>query len=150
MEKIERFIGEIRKMKLSYVVEVFLLDQRNFDDSSRLSTLLVGWLFDERLSFVCTDERVIAAILAEEQNDVISITSLCVEKSYANLGIGKLLIETCLMEIKKLNLKKPVQLMVNVNNKKAFHLYEKFGFKIKNLEKKVYFDSSDGYIMEMQ
>ncbi len=54
---------------------------------------------------------------------------ICVSKDYWNMGIGDMLIKTCLDHAKKLGYEQ-VELEVVADNKRAVHVYEQNGFKV--------------------
>lgn len=139
----------IRKMTISDGMNLFLIEQRYFADSRRLSTVLIDYLYDTRFSFVCEHESTIAGfITAEESREVITIHMICVIKEYANQGITKRLLSRCIGEIREKCRNKAIQLMVNKENLKTVKIYENMGFKAIQIEHEAYFDGSDGIIME--
>ena len=136
-------------MNISDGMDVFFLEQKYFADSKRFSSVLIDYLYDRRFSFVCEkDSKIVGFIIAEENKEIITITTVCVIKEYSNQGIAKRLLNKCILEIQEIFRNKPIQLMVSQENVKAIKIYEKLGFKAVHKEKEAYFDNSDGIIME--
>lgn len=140
---------EFRKMLLSDIASVFLMSSRYFADPKRISSLFIDQLYDERFSFVCLLENVLVGfIIAEKFQEIVTITSLCVEYKHSSMGIGKNLLELSINEIRRDFPEITIQLMVSAENTKAVSIYKSFGFEIKESDKEVYFDGSDGFIMQ--
>lgn len=82
-----------------------------------------------------------------DNGDIAQITTLGVDQTYQNQGIGKKLmhymIELCVShQIENLTLE------VRVSNVKAIHLYQSLGFTIQTVRKQYYSDNhEDAYLM---
>ena len=63
---------------------------------------------------------------------IISVEAICVDEKNRGKGIGSLLLEH-IKNIGKENNCTDMYLTVNEENKDAIKLYEKFGFRIKNI-----------------
>lgn len=77
----------------------------------------------------------------------IDIGNIFVKEDYRNRGIGSLLLERLIIFAKEKG-KVNITLEVNVLNKYAIRLYEKYGFK-KVAIRKGYYKGIDGYLMEL-
>lgn len=77
----------------------------------------------------------------------IDIGNIFVKEDYRNRGIGSLLLEGLIIFAKEKG-KVNITLEVNVLNKYAIRLYEKYGFK-KVAIRKGYYKGIDGYLMEL-
>ena len=64
--------------------------------------------------------------------DVIFIDSMAVDEKYRGLGIGHLFFEK-VKQLKEQRHCDGIELQVNSNNKAAFEMYSKYGFKVKSI-----------------
>ena len=97
-------------------------------------------------------------VIAKENGDVVgfagisicldeaTLNNIVVKKSCRGRGIGGELLESLIDICGDINIK-TLTLEVDVSNKPAIHLYEKFGFKNLGIRKKYYNNSRDAYIM---
>ena len=110
----------------------------------------------QKLSFVIKVKRyiIIAVCLVRynEKTGFVGIDLLCVKRDYQKKGIGKLLLNYCIENCKKLGFKK-FYLHVATTNLPAFHLYKKLGFKVSETIKNYYFNDlppdNDAYLMKL-
>lgn len=141
---------KFRKMILSDALEISLLCNRYYADSLRCSSFLIDAMYDNRFSFIYKiRDEIVGAIIAEELKDVVHISTLCVAQEHSSCGIGHHLMALCIAEIHKTCPGTAIRLMVSEKNTRAISIYKKLGFEILRLEKSAYFDSSDGYVMEL-
>ena len=80
-----------------------------------------------------------------ERAELIQINVL---ENFQNKHLASKLIDYMINECKKNNVKN-ITLEVNTTNKKAIHLYQKFGFKNVAV-RKAYYDGIDGILMEKE
>ena len=78
--------------------------------------------------------------------DRFEIAYIEVKESYRNQKIGSKMIDYLINKGKEKNINN-ITLEVNINNKYAIELYEKYDFK-KVALRKSYYDGIDGYLME--
>ncbi|MGT2935202.1 N-acetyltransferase family protein [Streptococcus castoreus] len=71
-----------------------------------------------------------------EQKQVQADLFMLVTKSYRGYGIGQLLLEVALDWAWENPYVMALQLEVQVRNSRAIHLYEKYGFRVENIQKK--------------
>ena len=110
----------------------------------------------QKLSFVIKVKRyiLIAVCLVRynEKTGFVGIDLLCVKRDYQKKGIGKLLLNYCIENCKKLGFKK-FYLHVATTNLPAFNLYKKLGFKVSETIKNYYFNDlppdNDAYLMKL-
>ena len=110
----------------------------------------------QKLSFVIKVKRyiIIAFCLVSYnvETGFVGIDLLCVKRVYQKKGIGKLLLNYCIENCKKLGFKK-FYLHVATTNIPAFNLYKKFGFKVSETIKNYYFNDlppdNDAYLMKL-
>lgn len=74
------------------------------------------------------------------------ISYIEVVEGYRNKKIGSLLLEYLIKKGNEKNIKN-ITLEVNINNKYAIRLYEKYNFEVVAIRKN-YYDGVDGYLME--
>lgn len=137
-----------------------LLENRYFDAPSPLYSTMTSFILDSTFSFLCeiqpkpssetngemSENRIVGVVLAENGNKPL-ITTLCVEKEYSNLGIGRKLMTLCIQSFEEVFGKIEIELLVKKNNETARKLYESLGFEIVREVEKAYFDKTDGLIM---
>jgi ribosomal protein S18 acetylase RimI-like enzyme len=75
----------------------------------------------------------------------VGMLGIIVKESYRDLGIGYHLIEMAIKASKKLNNKEKLVLSCFSTNKRAIHLYKKFGFKVIGIRKKQFYMDSIYY-----
>ena len=78
--------------------------------------------------------------------DELEIINIVVDKKYRNQGIGSKLLEYVFSNVDGI---KNVFLEVNVNNKNAIKLYEKYDFKLINIRNN-YYGNDDCYVMRKE
>jgi len=83
------------------------------------------------------DEIVGTASLLKKSESIFELGKMAVKENMQGLGIGKLLLEYCLLVAKNLSIQTLI-LYSNTQLKSAIHLYQKYGFKEINLENGVY------------
>ena len=78
--------------------------------------------------------------------DRAEIDYIVIDKEYQNMGYAKKIMDSIINDCVT-NRCKNITLEVNINNKSAIRLYEKYGFK-KISTRKEYYNESDAYLME--
>ena len=74
------------------------------------------------------------------------ITNIAVKNTERGKGIGKFLMATLISQARERGVER-MTLEVNVNNARAIHLYESYGFKGAGIRKKYYNGRDDALIM---
>jgi ribosomal-protein-alanine N-acetyltransferase len=99
--------------------------------------------FNSRL-YVYFEKEVIGFLHISKLYETVDIINIVVKEGYRGKGIASNLLDYMFSDMDN-NVKKFV-LEVNVNNKRAFNLYKKFGFKAINTRYK-YYHNEDAYLM---
>ena len=144
-------ILEIKPLESSQVEEIVVLDQiclgglwttegylREIDSPN--STLLTLNISDR--STDTTTSQIIGIACLWSILEEAHITLLAIHPDYRRQGLGTLLLLNLLEDAIARKLQWAT-LEVNVNNKKALNLYQKFGFKIVGTRKKYYQSTGD-------
>lgn len=90
------------------------------------------------------DNLVVGFLHISKLYETVDIINIAVDLNYRNKGIASKLLDYMISDMDK-SIKKFI-LEVNVNNKAAFNLYKKFGFKVINTRLK-YYNSEDAFLM---
>lgn len=88
----------------------------------------------EKYKNIIYNKKIIGSILVRKIDNGLLLDEIFIEKEYRNSGIGSSIIKNYV-----LNLNKNIYLYVYKENIKAFSLYKKLGFKIKNETKSRYY-----------
>jgi N-acetylglutamate synthase-like GNAT family acetyltransferase len=81
-----------------------------------------------KIYFALHDDDVVGTVsLLKVSNEEFELAKMAVTEKCKSAGIGKLLMEHCIAEAKKLNAKK-LTLVSNTKLEAAIHLYRKYGF----------------------
>jgi ribosomal protein S18 acetylase RimI-like enzyme len=90
--------------------------------------------------FALDDDAVIGtASLLKVNNEEYELAKMAVTEKYKGLGIGKMLMEHCIDEAKKLDAKK-LTLVSNTKLDAAIHVYRKYGFVEIPLPKEIHYE----------
>jgi ribosomal protein S18 acetylase RimI-like enzyme len=90
--------------------------------------------------FALDDDKVIGtASLLKVSDEEYELAKMAVTEKYKSAGIGKMLMEHCIEEAKKLNAKKLV-LVSNTKLDAAIHIYRKYGFVEIPLPKEIHYE----------
>lgn len=89
------------------------------------------------------EKELVGFIFIEKLYETLNILHIYVTSAYRNQNKASLLIDYVLSDSTIEN----IILEVNVNNKPAIRLYEKFDFRIINIREK-YYNGIDAYVME--
>lgn len=84
-----------------------------------------------------------------QPTDEVHITNIVIKKEYRNKKIGTKMLEELIKIAKKRKIKN-ITLEVNINNKIAIQLYNKYNFKEVGLRKKYYNNADDALIMTLK
>lgn len=90
------------------------------------------------------DNLVVGFLHISKLYETVDIINIAVDSNYRNKGIASNLLDYMISDMNQ-NIKKFI-LEVNVNNKEAFNLYKKFGFKVINTRLK-YYNGEDAFLM---
>lgn len=88
-------------------------------------------------------KELVGFIFVEKLYETLNILHIYITSAYRNQKKASLLLDYVLSDSSIEN----IILEVNVNNKPAIKLYEKFGFQIINIREK-YYNGIDAYVME--
>jgi ribosomal-protein-alanine N-acetyltransferase len=99
--------------------------------------------FNSRL-YVYFEKEVIGFLHISKLYETVDIINIVVKEDYRGKGIASNLLDYMFSDMD--NTVKKFILEVNVNNKAAFNLYKKFGFKVINTRYK-YYHNEDAYLM---
>ena len=81
-----------------------------------------------KIFFALDDDDVIGtASLLKVNDEEYELAKMAVTEKYQHAGIGKMLMEHCIVEAKKLNAKK-IMLFSNTKLEAAIYVYKKYGF----------------------
>jgi ribosomal protein S18 acetylase RimI-like enzyme len=93
-----------------------------------------------KIFFALYDDAVIGtASLLKVNDDEYELAKMAVTEKYKGLGIGKMLMEHCIDEAKKIDAKK-LTLVSNTKLDAAIHVYRKYGFVEIPLPKEIHYE----------
>jgi ribosomal protein S18 acetylase RimI-like enzyme len=93
-----------------------------------------------KIFFALDDDAVIGTVsLLKVSNEEYELAKMAVTEKCQHVGIGKMLMEYCINEAKKLNAKK-LTLVSNTKLDAAIHLYRKYGFVEIPLPKEIHYE----------
>jgi len=133
--------------------------QENFIDdifAIENAEIIVPWSKESLLNLICQQNIIFRVILLD--NEVIGyysfqkiynegyINNLAIKKAHQGKGFGKKLMEDLIDRAQKFEVD-ALTLEVEVDNDRAIHLYEKYGFKSEGIRKNFYKNSKDALIM---
>lgn len=95
------------------------------------------------------DDKVVGFIEYEVLFDDAEIFMIAVHPDFQGKGLGKMLMDFCLKNLKEEDVK-CVYLDVAVNNTKAIEFYRRYGFDIIYTRKEYYRDGTDAYLMKKE
>ncbi|MEZ0344108.1 MAG: ribosomal protein S18-alanine N-acetyltransferase [Caldimicrobium sp.] len=128
---------------LKYLKDLFLLEKECFEEKAWEEAMLKEEL--EKPYSICLlakkENILMGYLLGRVIMDEGELLRIAVKKAFRNKGIGSLLLKGFLERLKKLGIKK-IFLEVEENNKRAYNLYTKFGFKPVNFRKEYYGNTS--------
>jgi ribosomal-protein-alanine N-acetyltransferase len=105
-------------------------------------------LINGNISYVIEeDEKVVGFCLNKLKNNKISIPMIAISENFRNRGYGKKLINHLINNHNKQCCS--FNLMVDVVNKNALHLYESLGFRRQYTQYKYYENGNDAYYMKL-
>lgn len=119
------------------------------DDIENINIMFKSY-FDSKIKedvftniYVFEHEKVLGFISYSVIYERCELNYIAVLKEYQNNHIASKLMEFMIENTKDLD---NITLEVNVNNKNAIKLYEKYGFKVEAIREK-YYNGVDGYLM---
>lgn len=139
---------KIRQAKFSDLLKVTEIEKSNFTKPWGI-TGFISELFKRKTLFLVAElnEDIKGYIVTWINLDEAYIANIAVDPEYQGYGIGGALLNETVDRLKKLGTSK-CYLEVRVSNEKARRLYEKFGFKVVGVRKKMYHDGEDALVME--
>ncbi|CAH1765126.1 13540_t:CDS:2 [Entrophospora sp. SA101] len=87
-----------------------------------------------------------------DNNSLLPLTrilKICIHQDYRGQGLGTMILKHAI-DTNKVPEKSKAELYVDVKRQVAIKLYEKFGFKIKELVKDYYQPERDAYLMVLE
>jgi ribosomal-protein-alanine N-acetyltransferase len=104
----------------------------------------------ERAVGLCDDSRVIGYVgfRLRRDNTGAHISTIAVHPDWRGRGLGELLLLTVMERSMALGID-AVSLEVRASNKPAQHLYRKYGFRFKGVQKRYYQDGEDAWMLEV-
>jgi ribosomal-protein-alanine N-acetyltransferase len=140
----------IRKMTLEDLPKVLVLEKALFSAPWSEENYRFELLENPYAHYVVKEEQGLLGYLGLWLNeDALQITTLGVDTSFQNRGIGQSLVAYAL-EYARMNEVSVMTLEVRVSNEKAIHLYEKNGFKKAALRKQYYSHPDEDAILMMK
>lgn len=96
-----------------------------------------------KIFFALDNDKVVGTVsLLKISNEEYELAKMAVTEKYKSVGIGKILMEYCIIEAKKLNAKK-ISLFSNTKLEAAIHVYRKYGFVEIPLPEEMHYVRSD-------
>lgn len=129
--------GDVKKInELGELVDIdfkklFNIKEELKDDNSKI------YVYEDK-------NQVLGFLHISRLYETVDIINVVVDENYRHKGIASNLLDYMITDMDS-NIKKII-LEVNVNNKAAFNLYKKFGFKVINTRYK-YYQGEDAYLM---
>ena len=123
----EKYQPDFKRMNLEWLDKYHLTETHDLDILNNPQEKVIaggGCIF-----LAMYGEKVIgSAGLVKEQEGIFELVKMGVDPAWRRQGIGKILLERCLEEAKKLKAKK-IFLFSNSQLRTALRLYEKYGFR---------------------
>ncbi len=89
-------------------------------------------------------------IVLNDGKENVNIVNFLIKPKYQNKGYGSYLLQQTIEEIKRLKFINKIVLNVQISNKKAIKMYEKFNFKRNpTILEDYYHSGEDAYLMEL-
>jgi GNAT superfamily N-acetyltransferase len=96
-----------------------------------------------KIFFALHNDEVVGTVsLLKVSNEEYELGKMAVTEKYKSAGIGKMLMEHCIEEAKKMNAKK-LSLFSNTRLEAALHVYRKYGFVEVPLPAEIHYVRSD-------
>lgn len=146
-KKVKRLIV-YKKMTIEDIEEVSSMEQRCFSMPWSLNAYRQAFDCDDVVYVVAKDEgRIVGSCGVRNILSEGEITNVMVDKPFRGRGISYPMLQILLDEGKKLGIQQ-FFLEVRASNQPAIHLYEKCGFKVEGIRKKLYeMPVEDGLVM---
>lgn len=135
-KRINELAKQVHELHVQWRPDLFLsvgevINKEYFKKKIQEKMIYVSKLNDEILGYIIFNiqEKDIVGI---RYRKILSIEAICVDGNNRGKGIGTLLLNH-IKNIGKENACTDLYLTVNEENEKAIKLYEKFGFKVKNI-----------------
>ncbi len=123
---------KIHNNQISDLLELGI-DENQLNNLSETRNLIIRAIDSNEKIYALVDKKVIigfACIQISNKNGRNCISSLMIDKRFQGRGYGKILLEK-LIDIYQNNGAKEIEIYVRIENKIAYNLYTKLGFKIK-------------------
>lgn len=123
----EKYHADFKRMNLDYLDKYNLTESHDLmilDNPEEVVLEKGGFLWLAK-----TGEEIVGTVgIIPEGHGTFELIKMCVAEKWRGMGISKVLLNTCLQKVKKLNGKKII-LFSNHQLQTALKLYEKFGFR---------------------
>ena len=155
----------IRPVRRSDLLKIFEIEKRIFGDD-KFDIMLLRDLVQQAIQFLILEEATSSDMLgfcitmqmdpqdtpgserhSAPQSPTTHIVNIAIDTPYQHRGLGKMLLQHCLEEMKQLRYQK-VLLEVNTANWRAISLYKQFGFQQGEFLSNYYRSGADAYRME--
>ena len=138
----------IREASFKDLFRIVKIERQNFSKPWGFSGFSAELLKKDNLFLVAEiDGNVVGYIVCWILFDEAYIANIAVDINYQGMGIGSRLMESLFDVLSSKEIKR-CTLEVRVSNVRAQKLYNKFGFKVVGIRKKMYHDGEDGFVME--
>lgn len=130
---------------MSDLVPILVLEQCQLNETLTVNREMLNVLANEGHSFLAEDDRMIVGSIKIERSkeDVLEVSSLCVDSQYRKKGIGTLLLRLAIESVSQMNKSTTeLGLWVSADNREAISLYLKEGFVYAYSTNDKYFDGS--------
>ena len=134
----------IRKMETDDIDDILAIEERCYGEHHWSYESFISELNNQISSYICAvvNNKCVGYMGIWKIIEEAHVTNLSVNPDFQNQKVAHRLLLSSIDECYK-NKIKYITLEVRVNNKKAIHLYEKFGFKSLGLRKNYYQDNNE-------
>ncbi len=136
----------LRRYKESDILDIIKLEEKLLNTTIGYNILHDRLDDDNFYIYVYEDIDIVGYISSYFDYDTLEILNFCIREDYQRNGIGTLILNNLIDELKDKNLKRVV-LEVRSKNEKAVNFYNKNGFKVVNIRRNYYKDD-DAFLME--
>lgn len=136
LNKIDKIALQVHECHVKWRPDIFehtdsIISQTELSDMIKNNTIFVAKIDDEALGYVIISSREYKKNGYKYRKE-LDIDAIGVDEVYRNHGIGRKLLEF-IKQYAKDNDYTDMRLTVNEENINGIHLYEKVGFKVKNI-----------------
>ena len=136
LNEVNKLAKQVHELHVNWSPDVFLsveevIQKDYFENLIQNKEIYIAKLKDEIIGYVMFSIRKIEIPIMKYRKE-LNIEAVCVDENYRGNGIGTLLLAH-IKEVGKARGCTNMHLTVNQENKCAIKLYEKFGFKVKDI-----------------